>query len=181
MAKEEARLRLSGVQTINTSLATFMPSRTFEAIKGQRRQARYKALVNTYLVAESRTHGDIMIPAREENSSTDVLPNTNNRSPQETGISPRDPNTEVSKAWSPSAPRMKTNMNERLNDTHSPVHDTQGINTPSHGHILPIEPVLNDSLLIDSLLNDSSKHANDWKTPVKEAIYTNAYAANISA
>ena len=60
MAMEEARLHRRGVKTINAgkgmatvnkALAAFMPDRTLEAIKGQRKRPEYKSLVESYMSA----------------------------------------------------------------------------------------------------------------------------------
>ena len=95
MAMEEARLRGTGVKTINagkgvatvnTALAAFMPSRTLESIKGQRRRPDYKSLVESYLSAcpeetvvppRGTTYrspcGEVQVPPPTSGSTT-VLP-----------------------------------------------------------------------------------------------------------
>lgn len=53
MARQEARLIIGGVRFINQELLKILPQRTLEAIKGQRRKAEYKAMVQQLIQSMS--------------------------------------------------------------------------------------------------------------------------------
>lgn len=57
LARQEARLVLQGSRYLNQDLLPFFPDRTLESIKGQRRKAQHKALVEK-LVREMRSESD---------------------------------------------------------------------------------------------------------------------------
>ena len=54
MAVGEAQLVRDGVKFVNKALVQFVPGRSLEAIKGKRRQAAYKALVQTKLTERAQ-------------------------------------------------------------------------------------------------------------------------------
>lgn len=57
MAAEEARMLRAGVLNVNEPLSRFMYPRSLEAVKGRRRQAAYKTLVQQLLAANEQEQG----------------------------------------------------------------------------------------------------------------------------
>lgn len=54
MAEKELELESRGVRFINAGLVPLFPDRSLEAIKGKRRQADYKAILNELRAREVR-------------------------------------------------------------------------------------------------------------------------------
>jgi len=54
MAVREEQLIRDGVRFVNQALLQFVPGRSLEAIRGKRRQAAYKALVETRLTEQAQ-------------------------------------------------------------------------------------------------------------------------------